>query len=159
MNLTYKQPGPGDIGWLISAHGFQYSRQYNFDAGFELDIARKVVSFLESKHEFNRILIAGVAGKRVGSIAVSRVSEDTAFINFLLVEEQFRGRGIGGKLMEKVISYAGRSGMKFIRLETYSCLRDARKLYGKWGFILAEKNLSVQMYGQVFDREFWEKEL
>ncbi len=159
MKLTIREPKAGDLGWLISTHGSLYSQQYNFDSDFEIDIARKVISFIESKHAFNRIFIAQVNSRRAGSIAVSIKSDDSAFINFLLVKNQYRGQGIGKKIMEKVISHTVDNGLRFMRLETYSCLQNARKMYEKYDFKMYKKNPAIEKYGQVFDQEFWEKEI
>ncbi len=157
MEIILRNPVPGDIGWLISMHGQLYSEQFNFDSKFEIDIIKKVISFFETPHDFNRLWIAVVNNKRVGSVAVSLKPDETAFVNFLLVKTEYRGSGIAKKLLHKVISHTKDHNLKLLRLETYSCLEDARKLYKKFDFTLYEKNAAVNKYGQSFDQEFWEK--
>lgn len=159
MEIILSSPSPGDIGWLISIHGQHYAEQFNFDANFEMDIARKVITFLEASDDFNRLWIAITDNKRVGSIAVSLKPDQTAFVNFLLVKPEYRGCGIANFLLDKVICHAKDNDLKAIRLETYSCLENARKLYNKYGFAIYKKNTAVKKYGQLFDQEFWEKPL
>jgi len=159
MDIIVSNPSPGDIGWLISTHGQLYAEQFNFDQKFEIDIAKKVITFLESSNDFNRLWIAITDNKRVGSIAVSLKPNRTAFVNFLLVKTEYRGYGIAKTLLDKVISHTKHNDIKAIRLETYSCLKNARSLYNKYGFATYKKNAAVEKYGQSFDQEFWEKQI
>lgn len=159
MEMITRNPSPGDIGWLISVHGQVYAEQFNFDSKFEIDIAKKVITFLEAPHDFNRLWIAVTDNERVGSIAVSLKPDRTAFVNFLLVKPEYRGYGIAKILLDKVIFHAKENDLKAIRLETYSCLENARRLYNKYGFAIYKKNAAVKQYSQLFDQEFWEKPL
>jgi ribosomal protein S18 acetylase RimI-like enzyme len=159
MKITLRNPVPGDIGWLISIHGELYAEQFNFDSNFEVDIAKKVVGFLENSAKFNKIWIAQVGTERVGSIAISLRQNQTAFINFLLVKREYRGYGIAKQLMDKAIYHSQKFNINLIRLETYSCLKDARNLYKKYGFEPYDVRPNLEKYGQSFDQEFWERRL
>ena len=154
-----REKGPGDLGWIISRHGSVYAGEFGFDAGFEVDIAEKAVDLCQKDDKFTRIWIKEEEGKNTGSIAVSRRGENTAFINFLLVLDEFRGKGIARGLMEHAREYARRNGFTKLRLETYSCLGTARKLYASLGFCIADPVERMEKYGQTFDREFWELEM
>ncbi len=61
--------------------------------------------------------------------------------------------------MEKVIHHSQEFNIRSIRLETYSCLKDARDLYKKYGFEPYDIRSNLEKYGQSFDQEFWEKKL
>lgn len=159
MKIVVRPPIPGDIGWLISSHGSVYADQYSFNADFELDIAKKVVEFLDAPKAFDRLSIAEIKGRRAGSIAVSLRPEKVAFLNFLLVMPDYRRRGVATTLMDTVIGHSRDHGARLLRLETYSCLEDARRMYMKYGFELCESSKNIGLYGQVFDQEFWELKL
>ncbi len=159
METLLREPVAGDIGWLIAVHGALYAEQFDFDARFERDIAEKVVRFFAQRNTFNRILIALVDGERAGSVAVSLRRAHTAFVNFLLVVPQCRNRGIGRRMLEETITYSMEHGLERIRLETYSCLKAARKLYSRLGFAMYQRNENLHMYGQTFDQEYWEKRI
>ncbi len=159
MNIELRKPKPGDIGWVIAKHGEVYSQQFLLNSRFELDIARKIVSFFGNPADFDIFIIAKIDGKRAGSLAISQQSETIAFINFLLVLEVYRGRGVARTLMRKVIQHAQEYPFKYLRLETYSILRDARKLYRKLGFTRYQVVADVEEYGRVFDQEYWELKL
>ena len=157
--ILLRKPTCGDIGWLIGTHGSSYAREFGFDQQFEIDIARKVVDFHSSEQEFDRLFIAWLGEERVGSVAISQKENHSSFVNFLLVEEQFRKMGIANVLIEKVLHYSAGHGLGRVFLETYSCLEDARNLYRKFGFRIYRKNKNISKYGYVFDQEFWEKQL
>lgn len=159
MEITFRSPAPGDIGWLISVHGELYAEQFSFDSNFEMDIAKKALGFLENNSKFNKIWIAQAGAERVGSIAISLRPDQTSFINFLLVKREYWGRGIARQLMDMAIHHAQDANINVIRLETYSCLKDARNLYKKYGFEPYDIRPSLEKYGQSFDQEFWEKRL
>lgn len=159
MEIMLRNPAPGDVGWLISMHGKLYGEQFEFDTEFELDIARKVLLFYENSHDFNWMKIAVKGQQRIGSIAVSLKPNLTAFVNFLLVLPNYRGLGLGEKLLREAIVHARQNNLGAVGLETYSCLKDARRLYKKAGFSIVKKNLNISKYGQTFDQEFWEKTL
>ena len=154
-----REKGPGDLGWIISRHGSVYTGEFGFDAGFEVDIAKKAVDLCQKNDKFTRIWIKEEEGKNAGSIAVSARENNTAFINFLLVLEEFRGKGIARELMEHTREHARRNGFTKLRLETYSCLTAARRLYAALGFCITDPVERMEKYGQTFDREFWEMEI
>lgn len=146
----------GDIGWMISQHGEIYTQEFQFDPHFEIHIAQKLIHFLrKGRPDFDTIWLAEVEKKRAGSIAISRRGGNIAFINFVLVSDEFRGLGIAQTLMETVINYCKQSQILAIELETYDCLVAARKLYAKLGFEILESNKSIKMHGQTLDQEFW----
>ena len=157
MDIELRSPRPGDIGWLISMHGRLYWEQFKFDSTFEIDIAKKVIYFLTNHHEFNKLWIATNKDIPIGSIAVSLRPEEVAFINFLLVKPDFRGLGVAKKLLNNVKKHSEDHNIKILRLETYSCLKDARNLYKKFGFEVYNVNRHINMYSQSFDQEFWQK--
>ena len=146
-----------DPEWVIARHGAVYSGEFGFDAQFEADIATKLYAFLEKDDPFKRLWIAEIDGECAGSIAVSTEAEDIAFINFVLVEPIFRGKGIAQALMDTALGHVRDNGISTIRLETYSCLESARKLYARYGFTIESATPGIEKYGQSFDREFWNK--
>ena len=159
MEIILKKPTPGDIGWVISMHGQIYAQDFQLAPQLEIDVARKIVLFFDNASDFNLFLIPYVNGHRAGSIAVSKESEKTAFVNFVLVAHEFRGQGIARTMMHHIIKHSRNHNFKTVRLETYSCLTAARKLYKTLGFRLASSNKNVRKYGQNFDQEFWELKL
>lgn len=140
-------------------HGVIYSREFGFNVDFEIGIARKAAIICESDDPFNRIWIKEVDGQRAGSIAVSKTEDGCAFINFVLVLDEYRGQGIALELMQRLIAHVAEAGIKTIRLETYTCLAHARVMYEKLDFKVVISNENCQHYGLILDQEFWELQL
>lgn len=136
-------------------HGEVYSREFGFDGGFEINIADKVVKYFSEEDEFSRVWIAEVDDRRAGSVAIRKLAEEIGFINFVVVLDQYRGQGIANTLMEKALGHGRAKGCKKFRLETFTCLESARKLYEKLGFKIVE-SASINQFGVDLVREFWE---
>lgn len=150
---------PGDAGWVISMHGLVYSREFRFDPEFEIDIAAKMVEFFKKKDPLNTLLICEVNTRRAGSLAVSRLDDNTAFLNFLLVLPEFREQGIARALLEKAVDHTRAHGLTTLRLETYSCLKKARYFYKDYGFSTVGSPVTIKKFGREFAQEFWSIEL
>ncbi|MCG8565997.1 MAG: GNAT family N-acetyltransferase [Desulfobacterales bacterium] len=148
--------GPGDSHWVVEAHGRLYAREFGFDCTFEASIATKMDGFLNGARDFDTLWIYDVGGRPVGSLAVSSKGGQMAFLNFLLVEPEFRGMGIARKLLNHVLAHCRRHGFQTLGLETYSCLENARKFYAGAGFERVISNPGMEKFGHVFDQEFWE---
>ncbi|WP_099190798.1 GNAT family N-acetyltransferase [Tepidibacter mesophilus] len=72
--------------------------------------------------------------KIIGTVALKSSSSDTVEILKLAVDKNFKGLGLGSKLMEKAIKESYELGYKNIVLYTNSKLKAAIGLYEKLGF-------------------------
>lgn len=97
------------------------------------------VAFIRSRADQPNsvMLLAEVAGALVGLMALtgeSRAEESHAGTFGLSVDKQWRGRGIGGVLIEALIEWAPAHGVT--RLQAYVCDTNPRALtlYERYGF-------------------------
>lgn len=83
-----------------------------------------------------RLLLAEVDGQLAGCIALHRFSDNqTCEMKRLYVRPQFRGTGLGRRLIEEVIAAARQIGYRAMRLDTVSGQMDAAiALYRSFGF-------------------------
>ncbi len=81
----------------------------------------------------NHFYIADVQGENAGYIGVS-VMADEGYILNVAVLPQFRGQGVGRKLVEKVLDMAKESNLVFVTLEVRISNETAINLYTKAGF-------------------------
>ena len=128
---------PGDLGWIVMAHGELYAREYGWDTSFEALVARIVADYA-GKHDPAReaAWIAELAGVRVGCVILVAADEATAQLRVLLVDPAARGTGVGRRLVDTVIDFAHAAGYERMVLWTNDILTAAARIYLKAGFVL-----------------------
>jgi GNAT superfamily N-acetyltransferase len=164
MPATTRQPTirplgqPGDLGWVIQAHGEVYATEFGWDTEFEALVARIVADYA-ADHDPRReaAWIAELDGRRVGCIFLVADREDagTAKLRILLVHPAGRGHGLGGRLVDTCLDFARRAGYERIRLWTNDPLTAARKIYLARGFTLIDEephhSFGVDLVGQTYE--------
>jgi GNAT superfamily N-acetyltransferase len=144
---------PGDLGWVVAAHGELYAAEYGWDASFEALVARIVGDFTPGPRE--RGWIAELDGRRVGCVlCVPGPDPDTAVLRILLVHPDARGHGLGRRLVATCVGFAREQGYATLRLWTNDVLAAARRLYLDAGFrLVAEEphhSFGADLVGQDY---------
>lgn len=148
---------PGDLGWMIMAHGETYASEYGWDLSFEALVARIIADFASlDATERARAWIAEVGGRRAGCVMCCAGEDDgTAELHTLLVQPWARGRGIGGRLVDGCLEFARQAGYRKMSLWTNDPLSAARRLYLNRGFRLVDEephhSFGADMVGQVYE--------
>jgi GNAT superfamily N-acetyltransferase len=130
---------PGDLGWVVMAHGEVYAAQFGWNTDFEALVARIVADYAE-RHDPAReaAWVAELDGVRVGCILLVAGDEDgVAKLRILLVAPEARGRGVGTRLVGECLSFARAAGYERVTLWTNDVLTSARRIYQAHGFALA----------------------
>ncbi len=147
---------PGDLGWVIKAHGELYASEYGWNTTFEAQVARIVADYAAGPApERERAWIAEADGRRVGSVfCVDAHAGDTALLRLLLLDPAVRGRGLGGRLVDTCLDFARKAGYRRMRLWTTDPLVAARQLYLSRGFrLVAEtphRDFGAELLGQTY---------
>lgn len=141
---------PGDIGWLVHRHGALYSAEFGFDPGFEAYVAEPLGRFVRTRTGRERLWIADSESRAVGWVAIVTADEGTAQLRWFLVEPEFRGQGLGKRLIGEAVRFSRDAGYGRIMLWTVPELTAAAKLYTSFGFALAEETAGGH---GVFTRE------
>jgi len=82
-----------------------------------------------------RLLLAMSEGQAAGCIALHKISRDISEMKRLYVRPQFRGKGLGKALAERIIVEAREIGYKKLRLDTVEpVMRTAVAMYRQLGF-------------------------
>ena len=134
--------GPGDLGWVVMAHGEVYDEQFGWDTSFEALVCRIVADFV-GDHDPDReaAWIAEVDGIRAGCIfCVSDDDPSVARLRILLVAPSARGLGIGGRLVDRCLTFAKAAGYTMVTLWTNDVLTSARRIYEAAGFQLVDES-------------------
>lgn len=156
-NIVVRPLGePGDLGWVVMAHGELYAAEFGWDTSFEALVAR-IVADHAADHDPAReaAWIAEAGGARVGCVFCVRADDRTAQLRILLVDPSARGNGLGGRLVDTCIDFARRAGYSRMKLWTNDPLVAARRVYLSRGFRLVEESphhsFGVDLVGQVYE--------
>lgn len=157
--VVLREPQPGDLGWVVQAHGELYAREYGFDRSFEGLVAQIVADFVRDfDPQREKAWIAEVDGERAGSVFLVRKSATVAKLRLLLLAPEARGLGLGGRLVDECIAFARAAGYRRLVLWTQSNLTAARGIYASRGFELKASEPNAA-FGQQLVSETWERKL
>lgn len=81
-----------------------------------------------------RLLLAELGGMPAGCVALRRIDDRRCEMKRLYVRAVFRGAGLAGVLVERVIAMARATGYQEILLDTLPAMRAARLIYEMFGF-------------------------
>ena len=157
MTATIRRIGqPGDLGWVVMAHGEQYAREFGWDVSFEALVAR-IVADWAGAHDDTReaAWIAELDGQRVGCVFCVREDDETARLRILLVDPAARGQRLGTRLVRTCLQFARDAGYRRMLLWTNDPLVAARAIYLAEGFRLTAEephhSYGVDLVGQTYE--------
>lgn len=81
-----------------------------------------------------RLYIAWCDDQPVGCIGLRRLDDETCELKRLYVRPAYRGQGIAGQMMQRILSDARAIGYTAMQLDTEPFLRSALKMYRGLGF-------------------------
>jgi GNAT superfamily N-acetyltransferase len=147
---------PGDLGWVVMAHGELYAAEFGFSTEFEALVARIVADYAAGPDPRREAAwIAERGGQRVGCVFLVAKDEQTAQLRILLVDPAARGRHLGRRLVAECIEFARRAGYKRMMLWTNEPLAAARRIYVAAGFSLVSEephhSFGVDLTGQYYE--------
>jgi GNAT superfamily N-acetyltransferase len=149
---------PGDLGWVVMAHGEVYATEFGWDTRFEGLVARIVADYAAT-HDPQReaAWIAEVDGRRMGCVFCVAKSANEAQLRILLVDPEARGLGIGQNLVGRCVAFAREAGYHRMLLWTNDPLVAAARIYLAAGFrLVAEephRSFGVDLVGQTYQLE------
>jgi ribosomal protein S18 acetylase RimI-like enzyme len=116
----------------------QLFREYAEFLGVDLGFQRydEEISALPGKYALpdGRLYVVYFEEKLAGCVALRKIDDTSCEFKRLFVRPEFRGQGLGRKLMEKVINDAKGLGYHTGYLDTLSTLISAIAVYEKLGF-------------------------
>lgn len=134
---------PGDIGYVIYLHGALYEKEYNYGVQFETYVAKGLCEFYEKYDPArSRVWICEHKDKMIGFLLLIDRGE-SAQLRYFLIEPEYRGIGLGSKLMNLYMDFLRECGYKRSYLWTTHELTTAANLYKRIGFQLTEEKEST----------------
>ena len=155
--ITVRRLGqPGDLGWVVLAHGELYAREFGWDTTFEALVAKIVTDYATGRDDAREAAwIAERDGHRAGCVFCVAADERTAQLRILLVDPSARGHGLGARLVDECLSFAREAGYKRMKLWTNHPLTAARRIYLSRGFVLTGEephhSFGADLIGQVYE--------
>jgi GNAT superfamily N-acetyltransferase len=158
--VTLRDLEIGDAGWLVERHAVLYARDDGFDETFEALVAEILAAYIRTRDPAReRAFIAVADGQRVGSVFCVRSDEaGVAKLRLFLIEPEWRGRGLGQRLLAACLGFAREAGYDRLRLWTHESHRAACALYARSGFRLLDSR-PVRSFGQDLVEQTWETQL
>jgi peptidyl-dipeptidase Dcp len=133
---------PGDIGYVIHLHGLLYKQEYEYGIEFEAYVAKGLYEFYEQYNPAtNRVWVCEHHNKMVGFLLLMNRGPEAQLRYFIILPE-YRGIGLGKKLMDLYMAFLKKSGYRKSYLWTTHELFTAAHLYKKHGFVLEEEKES-----------------
>ena len=130
---------PGDLGYVIHIHGRLYGREYNYGIQFETYVAKGLCEFYEKYDpQRSRIWVCEHHDQMIGFLLLMDRGE-SAQLRYFLIEPQYRGIGLGSKLLNLYIEFLRQRGYQRSYLWTTHELATAANLYKRFGFQLTEE--------------------
>jgi N-acetylglutamate synthase-like GNAT family acetyltransferase len=147
----------GDLGYVIYLHGKLYKEEYGYGLQFESYVAESLYEFYQQYDpKTSRVWICEHQGKIIGFLFLMN-RKDAAQLRYFLIEPDYRGIGLGRKLMDLYMEFMKACNYKRSYLMTTHELFAASHLYRTYGFKLSDekesdsfgKNLKEQRYDLV----------
>lgn len=144
----------GDLGYVASLHGRLYAAEYGYGLPFEAYVCKGLAEFYERYDPArSRAWICEVAGRMVGCLFLLERGE-AAQLRYFLIEPEYRGIGLGAKLMGLCMDFLRGAGYRQAYLWTTSELDAAAFLYRRAGFRLTEEKESTAFGKPVVEQRY-----
>ena len=112
--------------------------KYGISRGFDAalgDYQKELDALPAPYHQpIGALLLAFWENELAGCIAFKRLTPEICEMKRLYVLDEFRGKGLGDVLIEKLLQLAIERGYKIMRLDTHPHMHAAQKLYAAHGF-------------------------
>ena len=135
---------PGDLGYVIYRHGKLYGEEYGYGISFEAYVALGIYEFYKAYNpELDRVWICEHRQQIVGFLLLMHREINAAQLRYFYLEPEYRGLGLGKKLMSLYMDFFSQCGYTSSYLWTTHELDTAASLYTRHGFKLSEEKEST----------------
>lgn len=135
---------PGDFGYVIHLHGRLYGTEYGYGVAFEMYVAHGLAEFYKQYDpDKDRVWICEHDERIVGFLLLMHREDNAAQLRYFLLDPEYRGIGLGKRLMDLYLDFLRERGYKSSYLWTTHEQETAASLYQRYGFVLTEEKDST----------------
>ena len=128
----------------------EYLAWIDVDLTFQ-SIDEELDSFPEKYEESDgAFYIAKDGTKVIGCIGLRKIQTGICEMKRLYVKDDYKGSGLGKKLIKTIIEEAKKKGYEKMRLDTLPKMKTAQKLYKEFGFVEVTQYTVNPVDGAVF---------
>lgn len=146
---------PGDMGAIVALHGQLYAEECGFDTTFEPYVAVPLAEYVLAASPRERLWVVEKEGLVKGCAAIVQADEEKAQLRWLLLHPELRGQGLGRRLLQETVAFAGEQNYRSIILWTVDILTPAARLYHSCGFLLREEK-ETRIWGRLLKEQLYE---
>ena len=145
----------GDIGYITYLHGIFHHNECGYGISFEAYVAEGLTEFFKNYNpECERMWICEHDNKIIGSLLLMNRGNQTAQLRYYIIEPEYRGIGLGRKLMDLFMEFVKEKNYRQCYLWTTDELKTASAIYLKYGFELSEEKESNDFGKNVTEQRY-----
>jgi GNAT superfamily N-acetyltransferase len=150
---------PGDIGYVTYLHGILYSQEHNFGISFESYVASGLHDFYQQyDSQKDCVWVCEHENEIVGFLLLMHRPGNAAQLRYFILLPEYRGIGLGKKLMNLFMDCFHARGYRTAFLWTTTGLPAAAHLYKSKGFVLTEE-LESTAFGKPLKEQRYDLQL
>jgi len=146
---------PGDLGFVIYRHGKLYAGENGYGIAFEAYVAEGLAEFYKFYDaEKDGVWVCESEDKIVGFLLLMHRDKETAQLRYFYLEPEYRGAGLGNRLMQMFMDFLKEKGYRRAYLWTTNEQTAAAALYERHGFRLTEEKPSNAFGKPLIEQRF-----
>lgn len=136
--VVRRELGPGDVDAIVDLHDRVYRGEYGAGEDWvqmiRSAIERAVQRGWPRESALGSVWLVERDGRLLGSLALVLECPRVGNLDWFVLDADLRGRGIGRQLVSDLVADARARGMEKLKIETFSKLTAAARIYRAAGF-------------------------
>jgi peptidyl-dipeptidase Dcp len=145
---------PGDLGYIAYIHGWLYARELNYGLNFEGYVLKGLEEFARQYAPAKDRVWICEHNEQIVGVMLGVHRGDALQLRYFILLPDYRGLGLGRKLMDLFISFMKDQGYHQAYLWTTNEQHAAHALYSSYGFRLTEEKESFAFDKPLIDQRY-----
>jgi len=145
---------PGDLGYIAYLHGELYSKENGYGLNFEAYVLAGLKDFAHDYDPTKDMVWVCEHDTQIIGFLVGQHREAAMQLRYFIFRPEYRGIGLGKKLMGEFVQFMKQSGVARAYLWTTNEQHAAISLYTRFGFQLREEKPSNAFDKPLIERRY-----